>query len=213
MNRGFFQLVDGITQPSRQRGTLAIQPDGEALSLTWRFAGLTGSPSIFRGVGFVREMELYAARIPTDDHDGSKPGVVVYDISRLGRLPARWYHEDLQGMLGSGLSVDGPTDTLIGTYKAEYGSATQEFAPLRKSLTEHGRGYRFRWSDPERDIYTGIGFAKRNILVCAWGEPSAKLEVVHYQMEQPGRLLGSVLGLINANRYLQETFELVAGGG
>jgi|GEM_PF-2777723 len=170
-------------------GTLDISDDGDAYLLSWQMQGRDATRNtMFSGVGFVTGNLLVAGRSPINFPPLPSVGVVVYDISKKGTLPARWYHNNLKGKLGQGLSTEGPSDSLTGTYVAEYGSQNEEFTPLRKEVITHGKGFHFRWLQGQETMFIGVGFSLGLSMFCAWGTPRQEIDVLVYQVSRNGEL-------------------------
>ena len=79
--------------------TVAFEPDGEAWAV--RHERRDGQ-SAFEGVCFIHKSFLCLARgLVSQPADlGKKVGLVKYDLSKLGELPARWYHCSAVFMVG-----------------------------------------------------------------------------------------------------------------
>ena len=120
-------------------------------------------------------------------------GLVCYDISRFGELPARWYHPSLQGLISDGHSADGPENTLEGEYKADYEDKNgNAFDPLRKTIEKVREEYRFSWWDSTKFNYVGVGQSLENELFAAWGPPGSIIQFAQYELdEQNQTLIGS----------------------
>ena len=118
-------------------------------------------------------------------------GVVAYAIRADGDMPARWYHPDLDGRLGEGLSTDGPHDGLEGLYRAEYASASGAFEPLVKELRRVGEVRLLAWRTSRETLYEGVGLLHGATLVAGWATPRASIEVVRYVRDAEGALSGT----------------------
>lgn len=137
------------------------------------------------GVGFTHGNFLCVARGHVEQQAdlGEIVGLVKYDISQFGELPATWYHCSLNGRLSRGLSSDGPTETLFGEYRADYSSGDGiAFNALRKTIARENNCMRFAWWDNERFHYLGVGQTMANSLFAAWGPPGALVQFVCYDL-------------------------------
>lgn len=186
---GTYKIRGYSPSAASYEGTLDTEAQGEALSLKWIFSATGCQGSEMTGVGFLVGDTLIASRAIADGSTDPQAGVVVYDIAQKGSLPARWYHVDLAGKLGQGLSSDGPLHSLAGTYVAEYGTGEQEFMPLRKELRAAGDRYHFSWLRGADLVYVGIGFVLGTKLVCGWATPRPRIDVLVYQRAQNSRKL------------------------
>jgi hypothetical protein len=169
---------------------VTLDRDGEAWRCTWKVAEPSG-PVLFDGVGFQLGQDVFVSRsrLPREGEEVASSGIVVYDTHVFGRLPARWYHPDLQGHLGEGLSVDGPADRLSGKYRAEYRSTSEEFAPLLKELAEEDGRYHVRWVGAAGLMYIGVGFEIGSRLVVGWATPRREIDVMKFATSAGGELL------------------------
>ena len=168
---------------------ISFEPDGEALAV--RCQRGNGLPD-FLGVGFVHDNALCVARglVQQKAELGQKVGLVKYDIRALGELPARWYHCSLNGRISDGLSSAGPSETLIGEYRADYSAGDgTAFNPLRKTIAKRDDEYQFSWWDDEKFHYLGIGCIVANNLFAAWGPPGALVQFVSYDIGTSGQTL------------------------
>lgn len=165
--------------------SVTFLPDGEA----WRVTHLQdeGSTELL-GVGFIHKGFLCVARglVQQAADLGDIVGLVKYDLSNLGELPATWYHCSLKGHLSKGLSSSGPLETIFGEYQADYSSDDGvAFNPLRKTITKENDAMRFAWWDNERFHYLGIGQIVAEDLFAAWGPPGAIVQFAYYTLEVP----------------------------
>lgn len=166
-------------------GSLEITEEGEAWRLRWHINGESGSSNL-NGVGFWLDGVLYASRsnVRTPESSSSFPGIVVYEAGRFGYLPATWYHPELQGRMGKGVSVDGPTDGLPGEYVAEYGSSDTAFDPLTKEIRQVGGQYRLVWRLGDDELYNGVGASFGERLAVAWAKPPrSDLDLVRFERD------------------------------
>ena len=163
-------------------GQLAITTDGQAFRLEWSFPGHT--PAHYDGVGFFLGDAFYASRSParSDPDPDAFAGIVRYDTSRLGDLPARWYHPSLNGNVCNGRSTDGPPESLSGIYTADYSSADgHEFLTLLKTISPDGVGYRLSWTTAGHEDFSGVGAAAPAELYAAWSNPPrAEIQVMRF---------------------------------
>jgi hypothetical protein len=177
---GLYQVWGKRPDGRAYAGTVKLDAEGEAYRCTWRLRADGEPERALHGVGFFHHGGFYASRSSAADADS--PGIVVYRIEDDGRMPARWYHPDLNGRLGDGLSLDGPNDSLTGLYRAEYGdSHGAAFAPLVKDLAEAGDGYTLTWRQGSRVLYQGVGLRFGRRLVAGWATPRDSIEVVCLQ--------------------------------
>lgn len=172
-------------------GHLLVARDGEAWRCQWHRACDNGRVHELSGVAFRIGNVVFASR-SRNVQGYPSAGVVVYRIQENGGLPARWYHPDLQGKLGEGLSTDGPKGNLAGTYRAEYSSSTEAFDPLVKELTRVGDCYHFTWRTSQEVLYEGVGLRFDDILVAAWATPRESIEVVRYDTDESSRMVQGV---------------------
>lgn len=113
MKSELYRLEESMSDPVAGSGFMEIAADGQARRIAWTLPDETGDVRHYRGVGFWIDKTLVTARSRAsisslgDGQALPAAGVVVYDIADLGRLPARWYHADLAGLLGKGLSTGG----------------------------------------------------------------------------------------------------------
>ena len=155
---GHFRLSAGRT-PRGEGYSGEVWPtrDGEAWRCAWHRESEEGQAEDLEGVAICIGNVIFAGRSRNIEHQPS-PGIVVYKIQGNGDLPARWYHPDLQGRLGEGLSTDGPEGQFVGRYRAEYSSATGTFDPLVKELIQVGDFYHCRSSrSPPNPLSQGGG--------------------------------------------------------
>jgi len=168
--------------------------DGEACRLRWHIDGEAG-PSDLNGVGFWQDGVLYASRsnVRSPESESSFPGVVVYETAHFGHLPATWYHPELRGRLGTGVSVDGPIDGLPGEYVAEYGSQDTEFDPLVKEIRRSGELYRLIWRSGEEELFNGVGVSVGHRLAAAWATPPRPdIDLVRFERSSiAGEMIGT----------------------
>ncbi|MGJ3262926.1 MAG: hypothetical protein ACFE0R_06800 [Salinarimonas sp.] len=170
--------IDGRDPDGRPYGgELTVTPDGEAFRARWLRRGPDGTVAL-HGVAFVHEGVVVAARSRLAEPSA---GVVAYAIREDGDMPARWYHPELAGRLGEGLSTDGPRDTLEGLYRAEYASASARFDPLVKELVRVGDVRLLAWRTARETLYEGVGLLFGRRLVAAWATPRASIEVIRYR--------------------------------
>jgi hypothetical protein len=193
---GLYQVWGKQPDGRAYEGTVELAAEGEAFRCTWQLRVGGGATRELRGVGFFHRDGFYASR--SRDLDADSTGVVVYRIMDDGRMPARWYHPDLDGKLGEGLSLDGPQDGLPGLYRAEYSAAGGDsFAPLVKELAEAGDGYTLTWRQGGQVLYRGVGLRFGPRLVAGWASPRDSIEVVclHRPDWRDRRLSGVWTGL------------------
>ncbi|MBB5855682.1 hypothetical protein ACFQ05_35775 [Amycolatopsis umgeniensis] len=181
--------VRGTTpEGSPYQGTVSIEGDGDAIRLHWSLES-GHETTTFSGIGIECHGRLCVARSRSVEPaiPETYPGVVNYDIESLGRLPATWYHPDLAGELGSGVSTGGPTDRICGVYRADYGAGGSEFPSLTKEITEHRGRLRAKWFHGEVLEYAGVGFVWEQNLVVAWSQPPRQdLDVLLYEETDRG---------------------------
>ena len=128
---------------------------------------------------------------------GDIVGLVKYNLSQLGELPATWYHCSLNGHLSKGHSSNGPSQSIFGEYRADYSSGEGvAFNPLRKTVTQENDAIRFAWWDDERFHYLGVGQIVADDLFAAWGPPGAIVQFASYGLNsEDGHLHGKWLDL------------------
>ncbi|WP_430448194.1 hypothetical protein [Rhodophyticola sp.] len=171
--------------------SVRLAKEGDA----WRVTHLqrTGYPEL-HGVGFTYKGFLCIARglVQQAADLGDVVGLVKYDITQFGELPAAWYHCSLNGQLSTGLSSGGPSTSLLGEYRADYSSGDgAAFNPLRKTISMEGDAMRFAWWDDERFHYLGIGQMVAGSLFAAWGPPGALVQFAFYDLDtEDGTLQG-----------------------
>lgn len=171
-----------VRTAGQERYQLDFRPDGEAWAVRLEGNGRTPSMS---GVGFEHNGFLCVSRgIVTQAAElGGSVGLVQYDVTTFGNLPARWYHPSLNGQLSEGLSANGPSDTLVGEYDADYQNAQGDaFNPLRKTITKSEDRHLFSWWDETRFHYLGVGRLLAGALFAAWGAPGAILQFAAYDL-------------------------------
>lgn len=169
--------------------SMSFEIDGEAWSVICERGN---GQADFLGVGFTHNGSIFVARglVRQDAELGEKVGLVRYDMSSLGELPARWYHCSLGGRISEGLSSAGPSDSIFGEYRADYASGDgTAFNPLRKTIVEQSNGLQFTWWDDEKFHYMGVGCMVADDLLAAWGPPGALVQFVHYKPAPSGQML------------------------
>jgi hypothetical protein len=191
---------------------LTVTPDGDAYRLHWEISysepGRTARPDIFDGVGFFLGNVFYASRsyARPADNGAQHAGVVRYDTTTFGDLPARWYHPSLNGKVCHGRSTDGPTDRLDGSYTANYSSDEAAFATLVKTISKFGDAYKISWTENGEQIFSGVGFAIDGEFYSAWASPPrSDLHVLRYELMDGGNLSAAWINAENPNGVGTET--------
>ena len=170
------------TDAVKMDGVLTISPSGNAWDIR---IDLDNGKEPVLGVGFVNGNFLCVARgIVTQKAElGETVGLVEYDISTLGNLPARWYHPSLAGTISKGISTHGPTDTLVGEYQADYSSKEGvAYDALRKTIIDLKTMYQFSWWNNSRFHYVGTCTIVNDYLYVAWSAPGSIVQFVHYDL-------------------------------
>ena len=163
-------------------GTLTVEADDDAWDCRWH-TNLPGRPKMW-GVGILDADRFVASRTVDAKRTGESspsPGVVIYRPTGEGTLPARWYHPDLEGRLGTGLSTGGVPGRLPGRYTADYETGAKEpFETLAQVISGKSNPYFVQWLLGTRPLYHGIGLDIGNRFVVGWADPQVAVEVLVY---------------------------------
>ncbi|MCP4749226.1 MAG: hypothetical protein GY874_24285 [Desulfobacteraceae bacterium] len=165
-------------------GTFNASKEGEAWRCEWKI--VWDETRCYTGVGLSIDGMFVASRGPLEyQYDTSQSvGIVVYNVLLDGTLPAHWYHPDLKGKVGSGVSINGPKNQIVGNYIADYKTAEGEnFETLKKRITKKGSTYYIEWLLNGNLLYYGIGMLFKNRLVVGWAPPGIPVEIVKYDVD------------------------------